>query len=353
MISAPSLKTLLLSNLDFVTFRLPQHKSASVFYHPAHKTKKINASDLGKEEGFVIAPFEANGQYTLISPEQSGDLSEDKAQKKHTKLPYQLTKDEYLELARNYISTFQKGALHKAILSRVALIEYNPLDIDLFFEVLQKAYPNAFVYCLRTATNGIWMGATPEKFMLVENGFLSSVALAGTQPYTATTEAYDWQGKEIQEQAFVTDYIKALFEVNKIDFQLNGSYTAKAGPVVHLKTDISSTQQVEKEKLAAFAQALHPTPAVCGLPKQKAFDFIVQQEPHNRDLYAGFLGPIESDSIRLFVNLRCMQVFPNHLALFLGGGLTKDSVAEQEWQETVDKSKTLLSVLEQAQKMNS
>ena len=48
-----------------------------------------------------------------------------------------------------------------------------------------------------------------------------------------------------------------------------------------------------------------------------------------------------------------MQVFPNHLALFLGGGLTKDSVAEQEWQETVDKSKTLLSVLEQAQKMNS
>ncbi len=91
---------------------------------------------------------------------------------------------------------------------------------------------------------------------------------------------------------------------------------------------------------------MHPTPAVAGYPKQKAIDFILENENYNREFYTGYFGFINKDkSSKLFVNLRCMQIEKKKLSVYVGGGITKDSNPLNEWQETEDKSKTLLSVL--------
>ena len=97
-----------------------------------------------------------------------------------------------------------------------------------------------------------------------------------------------------------------------------------------------------------FVSSLHPTPAVCGLPMKAAKDFIIKNEGYNREFYTGFLGALnfENEKTELFVNLRCMQYVENKkLALYVGGGITKDSNATLEWDETENKTKTMLDVL--------
>ena len=97
---------------------------------------------------------------------------------------------------------------------------------------------------------------------------------------------------------------------------------------------------------------LHPTPAVCGFSREIAREFIIENENYNRSFYTGFLGELNLQNFNkdkkksaLFVNLRCMKIENNKVSIFVGGGITKGSNAEKEWQETVFKSKTMKYVL--------
>ena len=104
--------------------------------------------------------------------------------------------------------------------------------------------------------------------------------------------------------------------------------------------------------LAQLLNKLHPTPAVCGLPKETAKNFILEHEGYDRSFYTGFLGEInlnsggeKSANTHLFVNLRCMELFEDKAVLFVGGGITNDSNNEKEWEETVAKSSTMKAIL--------
>ena len=90
---------------------------------------------------------------------------------------------------------------------------------------------------------------------------------------------------------------------------------------------------------------LHPGPAICGMPKEKAMDMIKSMEHHDRAYYCGYLGLRTQNDTSLFINLRCMQIFKDQFALYVGGGLTAQSNGESEWEETSIKSKTLESVI--------
>jgi isochorismate synthase len=100
---------------------------------------------------------------------------------------------------------------------------------------------------------------------------------------------------------------------------------------------------------------------VCGTPRDVAFSLIKQYETHDREFYAGFLGPIninssdadhspygdrpDSAATNLFVHIRCMKLEGKIATLYAGAGLTQDSVPEREWQETEMKCQTLLKVM--------
>ena len=95
-----------------------------------------------------------------------------------------------------------------------------------------------------------------------------------------------------------------------------------------------------------FIAELHPTPAVCGLPKNLADDFIRLKEKHERKYYTGYLGPWKlNQQVDLFVNLRCMEVTDDEFILYAGGGITAHSIPEKEWEETNQKAATLLAVI--------
>ena len=109
--------------------------------------------------------------------------------------------------------------------------------------------------------------------------------------------------------------------------------------------DISLKVGSANGRLAEILSALHPTPAVGGYPKELAMEWIRRVEPHERRYYGGYLGPMFGEHVRLFVNLRCMEVDDSRLRLYVGGGLTDKSDPESEWKETEAKAQTLLSII--------
>ncbi len=348
MINSEEILKLVRSDLDFVCYRLPKENTVHTYFTKEAKT--ISFDQLGKENGFVIAPFENDGKYSIIPFENDASLLE-QADGYSFNQPITATKKEdYLEQAEQFIKAMAEQKLQKAILSRVLTVDIDQkTELAFLYQKLTEKYPNAFVYWFKTKALGMWMGATPEQFLNSESNSLKTVSLAGTQPNQGEIS---WSEKEIQEQQYVSDYIANLYQSTSIAYSFEGPKTVSAGPVAHLKTYFESTEAVSSEKLSEFALKLHPTPAVGGLPKKEAVELIEQHEKHLRECYCGFLGPVHHQEVNLFVNLRCMQIFKEQLALYVGGGLTKDSVPEQEWQETVEKAKTLLAIIDPSQKTN-
>jgi isochorismate synthase len=236
------------------------------------------------------------------------------------------------------------------------LKERNESVGEVYLQLFQQT-PNAFVYLVNLpshkqgfASAGLWMGATPEVLLKSEGKTLETVSLAGTQS-RRTDEDYSWHTKEIEEQAFVSRYILDVFyHFNIHPYTTRGPETMVSGKVAHLSTSFQFAAKKLASNLGDFIAELHPTPAVCGYPKNKAAKFIPRIEKHNRRYYTGYLGPWRMNGdVGLFVNLRCMEIIPEQYILYSGGGITSRSVPEDEWEETNKKATTLLSAIEAVQ----
>ena len=195
---------------------------------------------------------------------------------------------------------------------------------------------------------GLWLGATPETFVKVIGSNFKTMSLAGTQPFEVDKDPI-WTQKEFEEQQLVTDFIeKELGELSST-LTIENRKTVRAGNLWHLQTEINGVLKEEKN-LKSLIQKLHPTPAVCGLPRNEAKAFILENENYYREFYTGFLGEInlkneDDKTSSLYVNLRCMKIENNTASIFVGGGITKDSNPQQEFLETVAKSNTMKNIL--------
>jgi isochorismate synthase len=221
-----------------------------------------------------------------------------------------------------------------------------------FFQRLCEQYPNAFVSLVSTPMSGTWIGATPEILLRVTaDQTFHTIALAGTQPWRPTIRPsrVAWTQKAIEEQAMVSRYIINCFKKIRLrEFQEDGPKTARAGNLVHLRTDYHvNLREVNFPNLGTvMLRLLHPTSAVCGMPGDEALAFIRHQEDFDRAYYAGYLGPVNVElSTHLYVNLRCMQIKDAFVELYAGAGITLDSEPEKEWRETSLKIRTLESVM--------
>lgn len=304
--------------------------------------------------GFVFAPF-SNGMACYIPVhasdiisvpvvEQGFEPSEGfpPATNKNTQKAFEA-------LVAKSVTAIKGGSFDKLVVSRRETVQPENVDVVAIFKKLLQAYPMAFRYCFYHRDSGLWLGATPEQLLKIENRTLHTVALAGTQLYRGGGTVV-WQEKEKQEQRFVTDYITASLQDFTTDIRTTEPYTFRAGNIVHIKTDISAELKSDTS-LGKIIAALHPTPAVCGLPKDQAHRFLLQNEGYDREFYSGYLGEINMDiatgqtKTDLFVNLRCMKIEEGNAHLYIGCGITKDSDPTNEFLETVNKSMTMRRVL--------
>lgn len=359
-----ALRICLNKKIHFAAYRLPGKTDASIIIQKHPELKPLaTLSDKLPQKGFLIAPFSSKKDNTYlirpdimlnrsITPDQLASLEalpENEFRHTEYQCPGDTTKGDYIRLIGDTLEKINSGEFDKVVLSRVKTVPGHVRHLPEVFNILCDTYPGAFVYLF--CVNGqCWIGATPEPFIFSRGDELTTVSLAGTRPLTtAALDIGNWNRKELQEQDYVTTHIEEILKNFAISaYSKTGPYVAKAGNLLHLRTDFTFSFHTVGNLLPSLINALHPTPAVCGMSTGKAMDFIRNAEKHSREFYTGFLGPVGIDElIQLFVNLRCMKVCSNRLVLFIGGGITHDSVAEEEWEETEIKADTLLSVLHQ------
>jgi len=341
------------SNNPFVIYRKPNE---DVIFSLFQNGDSIHVLKDYKSQGFVFAPFDEEKEKLFI-PFAASDYftchlktNEKKVNSDVISKPLKEQSESHIKLVKKGISKINEGLFNKVVLSRKEIIKNLNIDLLKTFENLLCLYKNAFVYFWFHKNSGIWFGATPEVLLKVEGKKFETIALAGTQK-SKDLENVVWKEKEIQEQKYVTDYIINQLSKEQIKTVRSEPYTIKAGELYHIRTDIFGN--IKNKNIEILIKALHPTPAVCGLPKTKAKSFIELNENYNREYYTGFLGELNYNSkskdicpfVNFFVNLRCMKIEESGISIFIGGGITKDSNSEKEWLETVLKSSTMKNAI--------
>lgn len=339
-------------NLPFVLYKKPNNIKVVGYFQ---KNDHLYFAENFEEAGFVFAPF-VGSQMILIPFEQSVKWSalitsgEETPDSAFTQLEDKQSQEHFESLVQKGIDAIGEGVFKKVVVSRKETIDLVNFDLVSVFEKLIQSYPNAFCYCWFHPKIGLWMGATPERLLKADDKKFSTMALAGTQKSQGLAEAI-WEKKEMEEQQFVTDFILNNLKELTSEVAISSPYALKAGALLHIKTDIEGVLN-DNSNLKQVISVLHPTPAVCGLPKQEAKDFILENEGYDREYYTGFLGELNKEAFNketlksdLYVNLRCMKIKDNQAHLYMGCGITKDSDPGKEWKESVNKSMTMKRVL--------
>ncbi|WP_241330701.1 chorismate-binding protein [Chryseobacterium arthrosphaerae] len=250
------------------------------------------------------------------------------------------TKDEYCDTLEQVIGVIKDHHLPKLVYSRRKIFtDFNSIDYQESFGNLCETYPNAFRYLFNDGKNA-WMGAFSEvlgKFNKTTHEF-ETMALAGTLPVSE-----EWSGKEIEEQKPVTTYIRNILETYSDQVLQSETYDHISGNIKHLRTDFKT--RIKPEDLDQLIKDLHPTPAVCGIPKDFCNENIRKYEKFPREFYAGYIKIETEETIQYFVNLRCARLYKDAVHVFVGGGITAQSSPEKEWIETELKSEAILKNL--------
>lgn len=338
----PTLLHLEEKGVPFVLFRFPDEEMVHCFFQ---NDKKTYTTSSFKEEGFVFAPFDFKDfafiipnkhQFTLKLPKKNSSLEPSFI------LPSTGKEDliAKVNLAKEKIAS---KAFEKLVVSHRFELPYDGKPSSIFFRLV-TTYSNAFVYYWSHPETGNWLGATPEHFVELKKSKLTTVSLAGTLPANASSN--DWTSKEYNEQQLVTDSILSdlASATENASIEHHPRETMQAGHLQHLRTKI--TVSSENIALDRVIKALHPTPAVGGIPKNNSAKYLQSIEGYNRMFYTGFLGVLNGHhNVNLFVNLRCAKIENKRIFLYAGAGITHDSVAEDEWEEIFRKATIFLKVL--------
>lgn len=348
----------------FVVYRKPNSEKVKVVMQQNSVVHKVNDYT---ETGFIFSPFDASSPSILIKQDEVYETvydvsSFDRKESKNIKDSSISQKGDYLNLIQKSINTIKNSEIQKIVVSREIKVNFSQRPYN-FFQHLLCLYPNAFCYLWYHPKIGMWSGATPEVLAHVENNRIITNSLAGTQ-LADGDEIPSWGNKELDEQKIVTNFIVDALKGKVADLNISETTSIRAGALWHLRTRISGKM---KNNFKEIIKALHPTPATCGMPKDATKKFILESEGYNRLYYTGFLGELNmkqetnrtssgrnqenraykiiKKSSFLYVNLRCIQLKEKTALIYVGGGITQDSVPEKEWDETVSKSATMLAAI--------
>ena len=305
--------------------------------------------------GFAMAPFVVSEQHPvlLLQPDviESHEVETPATMEgSSTVVTERATeKTAYASDFRKFHAETQAGRFGKIVLSRCCQIE-SPEAInakDLFLKACDL-YPHQFIALVSMQQAGTWLMATPEVLLNSSDDEWHTMALAGTMK--RENDAQDvskavWTEKNREEQHYVSTYIMSVLSQFADTVSAHGPYTTEAAHLLHLRTDFTFRLH-NASHIGTLIEALYPTPAVCGIPKEDARAFITANESIERKYYSGFCGPLcLQGSTHLYVALRCMEIIGNKLRLYAGGGILHDSNMTSEWQETQTKMQTMLRLL--------
>lgn len=252
------------------------------------------------------------------------------------------------------LSDITIGKLNKIVLSREVIAKFSATpDLQFLIEKLKNRYPECYTFAFRSG-DSIFFGASPEKLINVTKNHFESDALAGSIKRGISSSEDEELArslliskKNIAEQKAVVDFIvKAVSKFSDPVVYDKSPRIKKLDNIQHLYTPISGKL---KENVSMFEviDALHPTPAVCGVPCKEAIEFINRNEDHHRGLYSGVIGWFNFNNEAEFaVGIRSALLKGNKLFAYSGCGIVDGSDAESEYEESVLKLKPILTLFE-------
>jgi salicylate biosynthesis isochorismate synthase len=248
----------------------------------------------------------------------------------------------YAQAVTRAVQRIRQGELVKVVLARRGSVVFDaaPTPADLLTR-LGTLHPDCVRYAWRRGDKA-WLGATPETLVRVDGRRLTTQALAGTRPSASAAELLD-SIKDRHEHAIVVDAIRGALA------PLACTLPPPSEPVIrrlhglaHLQTPIAAWLREDVDFLR-LVHALHPTPAVCGLPVQHAAALLAALEPQPRGLYAGPFVRLSPDGDgHAVVALRGLVLDGRRAALPAGAGIVEGSDGDAEWEETRIKQRSLL-----------
>ncbi|MDN3202632.1 chorismate-binding protein [Algoriphagus sediminis] len=363
-------------DLPFAIWRKPKSDNLELVLGSERPLKKVNLELEELPAGFIVHPFgDQENQEAFfidaanyiqvkldqpISPEDLPEFiaggSENKDELNSIFEWFQKTKNglspesnlgngesqkHYENLVKLGIKGIEKGDFEKVVPARTKRIPLDSsFDLMASFETMLKKYPNAFVNFFHLPGIGTWLGASPEILIETKQDHFYTMSLAGTQPASGDNpvRSVAWTQKEIEEQALVSRYIVDCFKKIRLrEYEEHGPKTVQAGSLLHLRSDFKVDMKATNfpQLGSVMLKLLHPTSAVCGMPRQKALDFIAENEQFDRSFFAGFLGPVNiGEETSIYVNLRTASLTGKEAIVYAGAGITEDSDPEKEWEET-------------------
>jgi len=232
------------------------------------------------------------------------------------------------------IQLVEKGIIEKIVLANRIKIKFkNKLDLVEILKRFKKNHPNTCRYVWKRNSKDILFGASPEKLFSFTKPNLTLEALAGTISTNSNFKKLLKSTKDLKEHNYVTQYLIKCLEVSKIkNFEKSDIKVNSFGDISHLQTLIFS--QVENTCPFELLKNLHPSPAVCGYPKNGALDWINTLESFPRGNYASPMGWVDSSGNASFLlAIRGARYFEENIEFTAGSGIVSGSVLEKEIDE--------------------
>lgn len=247
-----------------------------------------------------------------------------------------------------------KNSLGNAQLAKVVLARHSSVQLQqaanpwVLLSQWQQAEPHSYPFAVAFNDHSSFIGCSPERLFARHQRQLASEALAGTIARAAdgslSSRALTEDDKiQLENQLVAQDIISRLAPLAE-QWQLGANEVSQQAALAHLRRPIQAQLQAGVSDFALL-RALHPTPAVGGLPRAAALAHIRATESYPRGWYAGAVGYLGHEQSELTVAIRSALIEGQQLHLFAGAGLVKGSDAASEWQELNHKLSTQLQIL--------
>ncbi len=307
----------------------------------------------------LSAPWEGFPAARFVAPEEVLELDPDLEVAVDAPRPALCASDPtpdhagWCRMVEAALAAIQRGDLTKVVLARALRLTFDaPLDpLDVLVR-LRRAHPDTFCFLFEPQPGCAFVGATPELLARVDGDAVETEALAGSIARGATPaedralgERLLRSAKDRHEHALVVEAIRrALTPLTETLHIPSEPRLRRLGNVQHLETPIHG--RLRDADLLAVVEALHPTPALGGTPRDAALDFIARLEPFPRGWYAAPVGWMTADGEGEFaVAIRSALICGNTAILYAGAGIVAGSEPEKEWEETALKLDAMRRVL--------
>lgn len=252
------------------------------------------------------------------------------------------------------LSAVADGRLSKAVLARTADVELRGrIAPTALTEALWRRNPGTHVFFFEPVPGRALVGAAPEALATVRGGVFHATAVAGSVARGTDDQADRWLARQLldsrkdrAEHALVVEDMVTRLAALAHDIRTPAAPSVlRLERIQHLETDVRARLD-EGRHVLDLVRALHPTPAVCGVPREAALELIRHLEPFERGWYAGPVGWLSTDGDGHFVPaLRTAVGDGRRWRLYAGAGIVDGSTAQAEWDETGIKFQPVLRAL--------